>query len=134
MGSRLIIKSLDLIEKKTFKFVEQDHREATYAKKINKKESEIKWNIPAKNLIAKINGLNPFPGAWFIHKKTRIKILTAIEVDKEGETGEILENNLTIACKEKAIQVLSVQKEGKKILKTKEFLSGYKIIKGEKLN
>ena len=44
---------------------------------------------------------------------------------KKGEIGEILDNNLTVACKHNAIQILSVQKEGKKILKTKEFLKGY---------
>ena len=133
LGSRLIIKSLNLIETNNFKLIDQDETKATYARKINKKESKIDWNTPAKKLIAKINGLSPFPGAWFEHKKKRIKILEALEVDQTGETGEIIDDNLTIACKEKAIQVLSVQKEGKKILKTKEFLSGYLVRKGEKL-
>ena len=133
LGSRLILKSLDLIEKKNFKLIDQDESRATYAKKIDKKETKIEWNISAKNLIAKINGLSPYPGAWFNHKNSRIKILKAFEVDQTGETGEILDDNLTIACKEKAIQVLNVQKEGKKILKTKEFLSGYNIKKGEKI-
>ena len=133
LGSRLIIKSLNLIETNNFKLIDQDETKATYARKIDKKESKIDWNTPAKKLIAKINGLSPFPGAWFEHKKKRIKILEALEVDQTGETGEILDDNLTIACKEKAIQVLSVQKEGKKILKTKEFLSGYLVRKGEKL-
>ena len=133
LGSRLILKSLDLIEKKNFKLIDQDESRATYAKKIDKKETKIEWNISAKNLIAKINGLSPYPGAWFNHKNSRIKILKAFEVDQTGEIGEILDDNLTIACKEKAIQVLNVQKEGKKILKTKEFLSGYNIKKGEKI-
>ncbi|MEC7150694.1 MAG: methionyl-tRNA formyltransferase [Pseudomonadota bacterium] len=133
LGSRLIIKSLNLLETNNFKLIDQDETKATYANKIDKKEAKIDWNIPAKKLIAKINGLSPFPGAWFEHKKTRIKILEAAEVEQTGETGEILDDNLTIACKEKAIQVLSVQKEGKKILKTKEFLSGYSVRKGEKL-
>jgi len=133
LGSRLILKSLDLIEKRNFKLIDQDESRATYAKKIDKKETKIEWNISAKNLIAKINGLSPYPGAWFNHKNSRIKILKAFEVDQTGEIGEILDDNLTIACKEKAIQVLNVQKEGKKILKTKEFLSGYNIKKGEKI-
>ena len=132
MGSRLIIKSLNLIETNNFKLIDQDETKATYASKIDKKESKIDWNIPAKKLIAKING----PALFQEHGsniKKRIKILEALEVDQTGETGEILDDNLTIACKEKAIQVLSVQKEGKKILKTKEFLSGYLVRKGEKL-
>ena len=133
LGSSLTTKALDLIETNTFNFKEQDNAAATYAKKVDKSETEIKWNLPAKNLIAKINGLSPYPGVWFKHQDVRIKILKAIEIEQSGEIGEILDNNLTVACKENAIQILSVQKAGKKILNTKEFLSGYSIKKGEKL-
>ena len=133
LGSSLTTKALDLIETNTFNFKEQDNAAATYAKKVDKSETEIKWNLPAKNLIAKINGLSPYPGVWFKHQDVRIKILKAIEIEQSGEIGEILDNNLTVACKENAIQILSVQKAGKKILNTKEFLSGYLIKKGEKL-
>ena len=102
-------------------------------KKLKKKESEINWNVPAKNLIAKINGLSPFPGAWFKHQKSRIKIIEAIEVDEKGGVGEVLDDNLIIGCKEKAIKILLIQKEGKNILNIKSFLAGYKIKKGEVL-
>lgn len=133
LGSKLILRSLKLIEQNNYKFVEQNKNNISYAKKINKKESEIDWSLPANNIIAKINGLNPFPGVWFLHKGARFKIVEAIEVDQSGQIGEVLDNNLTVACKQKAIRVLLIQKEGKKILKTKDFLAGYKIQNGEKL-
>ena len=133
LGSKLILKSLKLIEQNNYKFVEQNKNNITYAKKIDKKESEIDWSLSASNIIAKINALNPFPGVWFLHKGVRFKIIEAIEVDQSGQIGEVLDNNLTVACKQKAIRVLSIQKEGKKILKTKDFLAGYKIQNGEKL-
>ena len=85
LGSSLTIKALDLIENNTFNFKEQDNAAATYAKKVDKSETEIKWNLPAKNLIAKINGLSPYPGVWFKHQDVRIKILKAIEIDQSGE-------------------------------------------------
>ena len=122
---------MNLLKKKEFNFIEQDKNKITYAKKIKKKESEIIWNIPAKNLIAKINGLNPSPGVWFKHNQVRIKIIEAVETDQEGKAGEVLDNNLTIACKHKAIKILLIQKEGKKVLSTKNFLAGYIIKKGE---
>ncbi len=133
LGSKLILKSLNLIEKNNYNLTEQNEDLATYATKIEKKESEIKWNIPAKKLIAKINGLSPFPGAWFKHKNNRIKIFKAIEVDQTGKSGEVLDDNLTIACEHKAIKILSLQKQGKKIISAKEFLAGYQIKKGENL-
>ena len=133
LGSKLILRSLKLIEQNNYKFIEQNKKNISYAKKINKKESQIDWSLPANNIIAKINGLNPFPGVWFLHKGARFKIVEAIEVDQSGQIGEVLDNNLTVACKQKAIRVLLIQKEGKKILKTKDFLAGYKIHNGEKL-
>jgi len=133
IGSKLILKSLEKLKTKKANFIEQDESIATYAKKIEKKESEINWNVPAKNLIAKINGLSPFPGAWFKHQKSRIKIIEAIEVDEKGGVGEVLNDNLIIGCKEKAIKILLIQKEGKNILNIKSFVAGYKIKKGEVL-
>ena len=65
------------------------------------------------------------------HNKNRLKIIKALEVEKKGKIGEVLNDNLTIACKENAIEILQIQKEGKKILNSKDFLSGYKIKKGE---
>ena len=89
--------------------------------------------MTAKQLIAKINGLYPSPGAWFRHKGNRLKIIEAIEVESSGEPGKVLERELIIACRKNAIKVLFIQKEGKKVLKIKDFLAGHKINIGEKL-
>ena len=64
-----------------------------------------------------------------MHKNNRIKIFKAIEVDQTGKSGEVLDDNLTIACEHKAIKILSLQKQGKKIISAKEFLAGYQIKK-----
>ena len=133
LGSKLILNALKKIKNKSAHFKKQDETRVTYAKKIKKEESAIEWNVPAKKLIAKINGLSPFPGVWFKHSKTRIKIIEAKEVNLIGKTGEVLDNELTVGCKDSAIQILLIQKEGKKMLDTKSFLAGYKIKKGELL-
>ena len=133
VGSKIILKSLEKLDNKKANFIEQVSSRATYAKKIEKEEAKINWNVPAKNLVSKINGLNPYPGAWFKHHKTRIKIIKAVEVKKKGRIGEVLDENLTIGWKENSITILSIQKEGKKILETANFLAGYKIKKGEML-
>tara|TARA_B100000963_G_scaffold326191_1_gene313033 strand:- start:2366 stop:3283 length:918 start_codon:yes stop_codon:yes gene_type:complete len=133
VGAKLILDALSIFEKKEFIFKDQDEKLATYAKKISKKESEIDWNIPAKKLIAKINGLSPYPGVWFKHNGKRIKIIEAEISDNQGKKGEVITNDLVIGCQDKAIKINLLQKEGKKILKTKSFLAGYKIIKGDML-
>ena len=120
----------DILDDKA-KFRDQDHSKATYAKKINKKESSIDWNTPAKSVIAKINGLN---GAHFIFQGARYKILKAELNNLSGKPGEIIGDSLEIACKEKSIKVMMIQREGKKPQKTAEFLLGSQIKKGLFLN
>ena len=134
LGSKLIIKSLDFIEKGDFKFTEQDNLIATYAKKIDKTESKIEWSKSADNILAKVKGLSPFPGAWFLHKNNRLKIIKAEKINKNGKIGEILSDDFVIGCGSEAIKIIAIQKEGKKVLNISSFLSGYKIKKGEFVN
>ena len=63
-----------------------------------------------------------------------MKIIQAVETDKSGKEGEILDDKLTIACRRNSIKIILIQKEGKKILSVKDFLAGYKIKKGDILS
>ena len=133
IGAELAVESISLFEKNIVKFTDQQDKFVTYAKKISKKESEVNWNENAQKLIAKINGLSPYPGAWFNHNGIRIKILEAELSDNHGKAGEVLTNDLVIGCNDKAIKINLIQKEGKTVLDAKNFLAGYKIEKGEML-
>ena len=128
-GANLLIESLKKIESGNSKFVEQVHSEATYAKKINKKEAKINWNSNADKVIAQIHGLNPNPGAWFEFEKERIKVWKAKKLLVNGRPGTVLEENLTVACKSDSIQILEIQREGKNKQLTQDFLLGKKISK-----
>ena len=129
IGSEIISDCLDLIEISKAKFVEQDHSKATYAKKINKEEAKIKWGENAIKIIAKINGLYPNPGAWFLFQGERYKILKATLSDLEGQPGSVLDDNLTVACGTKSIKIQEIQRQGKSKQKVAEFLLGSKIKK-----
>ena len=132
-GANLLIESLKKIESGNSKFVEQVHSEATYAKKINKKEAKINWNSNADKVIAQIHGLNPNPGAWFEFEKERIKVWKAKKLLVNGRPGTVLEENLTVACKSDSIQILEIQREGKNKQLTQDFLLGKKISKNSLL-
>tara|TARA_B100000886_G_scaffold336450_1_gene295254 strand:+ start:569 stop:1489 length:921 start_codon:yes stop_codon:yes gene_type:complete len=125
LGADMILKSLDLIEKNLEDFIDQDESEVTYARKIEKKESKIEWDTEANKVIAKINALYPNPGSWFEYKGSRLKIIKAVEVEANGRPGEIIDKKFIIACSKNAVQVLELQKEGKKIVKVSEYLRGH---------
>ena len=134
LGSKMILASLDLIEKNKVRFMPQNEKEATYAKKIDKKEAKINWNEKARLIVAKINALNPNPGTWFKLHGNRVKVTKAREIQQIGKPGLIINKDFTIACSENAVQILELQKEGKKKMTAKEFLSGNKLEIGININ
>ena len=131
IGSEYIVEVLDDIFNEKNKFTEQDHNNATYAKKIKKDEGKINWEESAKNIIGKINGLNPDPGAWFEYKKKRYKIWKASVFDKIGRAGTILDNNFIIGCKDTSIKIIEIQREGKNKLVLENFLLGINFKTGD---
>ena len=133
LGAKSLMNAIEKIENNNANFIEQNHDQATYAKKITKNESEIIWDQNANLILAKINGLNPNPGAWFKYKNERYKVWKAKISNESGLQGSTIDNNLTIACKDKSINILEIQKEGKSRQATNQFLLGSKIPKGEKI-
>ena len=123
----------DILEDKA-KFIDQDHSKATYAKKIHKEESQIDWDGDASKIIGKINGLFPSPGASFIFNNERYKILKAEIGNGIGQVGEIISDQLEVACNNnQSIKILEIQRQGKRPQKISEFMLGSKIKKGTNL-
>ena len=134
LAAEKILDNIDDILEDKAKFVEQDHSKATYAKKIDKNESQIDWNSDASKIIGKINGLMPVPGASFSFNGERYKILKAEIASGIGKVGEVISNQLEIACKNnQSIKILEIQRQGKKPQKISEFMLGSQIRKGSRL-
>ena len=133
LGAKSIIDIIKKFEEGDIHYKEQDHNKATYAKKISKNEGQIRWDSSAKKILAKINGLNPNPGAWFEYKKQRYKVWKAKIENQSGDPGKIIDNKLMIACKDGAIKILEIQKQGKSKQKIDQFLMGNKIKQGDSI-
>ena len=105
--------------------------EVFFQKVTMKIEGKINWNEEAQKIIGKINSLFPFPGAFFMFNGERYKILKGKTGSGSGKPGEVLSNDLEIACKKnQSIKVLVIQREGKKPQKISEFMLGSQIRKG----
>tara|TARA_B110001452_G_scaffold124818_1_gene103548 strand:+ start:17 stop:949 length:933 start_codon:yes stop_codon:yes gene_type:complete len=135
LAAKKILDNIDDILEDKIEFKEQKHNEATYASKIDKSEGQIQWTESAENIIGKINGLYPSPGAFFIHKGERYKILKAELASGIGEIGDVLNDYLEISCgNKKSIKVINIQRQGKKPQNISEFMLGSQIKKGSNLN
>ena len=133
IGAIILIENLKKLENGKAEFVDQVHSKATYAKKINKNETRINWNLEASRVVSHIHGLSPNPGAWFEHENERFKVLRANKSSSSGKPGMLLDENLIIACKSDSIQILEIQRQGKNKQTAKDFLLGKKINKGSVL-
>ncbi len=131
LAAEKILDNIDDILEDKANFIDQDHSKATYAKKIEKPEGLIKWNTEAKEILGKINGLIPVPGAFFNFNGERYKILKAEIGNGKGKSGEVISNKLEVACaNNQSIKILEIQRQGKKPQKIEEFMLGSQIKKG----
>jgi len=131
LAAEKILDDIDAIFDEKIKFVDQDHQKASYAKKIKKAEGKIDWNNDALNILGKINGLFPTPGAFFNYNGERYKILKAEIGNGIGKVGEVLTEKLEIACKNnQSIKIIEIQRQGRKPQKVGEFILGSQIKKG----
>ena len=135
IAAEKILDNIDNILDDKIEFKEQNHNEASYAAKIEKTEGQIEWGETAENIIGKINGLYPSPGAFFTYNGERYKILKASLALGSGKIGEVLDNYLEISCgNKKSIKVLEIQRQGKRPQNISEFMLGSQIKKGSKLS
>ena len=133
LGAQMWPRALGAVEREALTPSPQSG-EPTYAHKIDKSEARLDWSLPARNLEGHIRGLSPFPGAWCEIDGRRVKVHLAKVVDRHGDAGEVLDNQLTIACGEDALQLLSIQPAGKSRMKVEDFLRGTDVPAGTKLN
>ena len=134
LGEDNVIEIIEEIIGNKIEFVDQNENEATYAKKISKIDGKIDWNESAELIQAKINALNPNPGGWFVFNNERYKILRADISLRNGQPGEVINEDFIIGCGNKSLKILEIQRQGKKPQNFKQFLLGSKIKPGTKLS
>ncbi|MCJ8307986.1 MAG: methionyl-tRNA formyltransferase [Rhizobiaceae bacterium] len=130
-GGPLMVEAMAKLEAGDLPLTPQAEAGVTYAAKIKKEETRINWHLPAEQVARHINGLSPFPGAWcempFGDKLVRVKILqarTSGENSDGSAAGELIDDQMTVACGESAVQLLRLQRAGSKALDREEFQRG----------
>jgi len=137
MGAELLAETLDGLAAGTLRSVSQSEEGVTYARKIDKAETRIDFARPADQVRNQIHGLSPFPGAWFeieaSGKRERIKVLKAEVAPGSGAPGRVLDERLAIACADRAIRPLVVQRAGRSAVTIDEFCRGFPIAPGTQI-
>lgn len=129
ISANLAVEALSGLAKETLVFTPQSQEGVTYASKIEKSESRIDWSLESAAVHNHMRGLSPFPGAWFQLGSDRVKVIRSERIDTNvsGAPGTVIDNSLGVACGEGAIQLVTLQRAGKRPLEAEEFLRGTKI-------
>lgn len=125
VGAELILQALDNITE--INPEPQDEHLVTYAQKLDKAESKIDFSQPAEVLERKIRAFNPYPAMFFEYEGERFKVLKAKVSQESGECGKILQGSgkLIIACGDASLEILEMQRQGKKKMPIKDILNGF---------
>lgn len=137
IGAQLLVKALRQLEQGTAARLPQDESQATYARKLTKKDGEIDWRLSAAEIVNRIRGMNPWPGAYtLIPENGGGKILKLLDgkvvPEPEGEPGQVVSaaKKLVVATGKRSVELLCVQPEGKRKMQAEEFLRGHHLPEG----
>jgi methionyl-tRNA formyltransferase len=105
---------------------------ATYAAKIDKRETALDWSRSAEELERAVRAFRPTPGAGTVLEREALKIWRARPVSGRGEPGEVLRAgpDLVVAAGQGALQILELQRAGGKRLQAGDFLRGRPLADG----
>lgn len=146
VAARLLEETLPAFADGSFRETPQDHDRATLAPKLTKAGATVDWDSEPERLVNFVRALNPWPVA-FTHilrsgrKPERISLLrlapgTAASRTASAAPGTVVsvsKKDLHIACRDGAIRILELQREGKAAMDIRAYLCGNPLQSGDRL-
>lgn len=132
IGSELVVKTVEDIAKGEVKPLPQYESKALHhAPKIFKETCKIDWENSAESIHNLVRGLSPYPTAWteLEGKVCKIYQSKVFKTDLSSIPGKIYTDEKTylrMGTSAGQLEILELQLEGKKRMKTEDFLRGYK--------
>jgi len=137
-GAQLFMETLEIIDKRDYRLVEQNEDEVVYAPKMKKEIGLIDWNTPAVNIHNQIKGVMPWPGAFTSYRNRLLKIFQAqvlpIFPSHKPPVGEVIradKHGIVVACLRGFLEIKELQLESGKRMSAESFVIGHKLAAGE---
>jgi methionyl-tRNA formyltransferase len=140
VGAKMLVEAMDEIEHNG-KIVSraQNSTLATFADKITQLDATINWSEDSVvSIHRKIMALNDSVGVFLVHRSNKIKLIRSdYTIQISGEQiktpGKIADKKFSLACRDGLLRILEMQREGKKIMTTADFINGYKFEVGDSI-
>ncbi len=134
IGGDTVLSSVKKIEVGNYKLQPQKNELVSKAPKIFSETCEIDFNQSTANVHNFIRGMSPYPTAWTSLSGLKLKIFRTVkELVKHDKPANMIitddKSYIKFATTDGFVEVLELQIEGKKRMKTKDFLNGYSFLK-----
>jgi len=138
LGADLLVETLEQLQLGSLHPIPQDDSLATLAPILKKEDGAVDFNRSAREILNRLRGFQPWPGAYSRFRGKNLKLLEARVSERIPPLapGELLasSNGLFAGCADAtALELLQVQLEGKKPMPARDFISGYHPAQGERL-
>lgn len=138
LGAELLVETLEMICRQDVVKRKQDTSLSTYARMLKKEDGRIDWGRTSKQIEQQIRGMNSWPSAYTVWNGKTLKIWKAqwnqsVHAYAPGTILAVEKESVTVACGEGMIRILELQMEGKKRMSVKDFLLGYHMEEGGRL-
>jgi methionyl-tRNA formyltransferase len=136
MGTRLLIRTLEMLRKGELKPKPQDPALATYAPLLKKEDGKIRWELKAKQIYNLIRGTDPWPGAYTFYKDQHWRIFKARVVDEEGTSGQagqivkVEKREALVSTGRGILALLQLQAPNSRRMTFQEYLAGHPVEEG----
>lgn len=129
ISPKIVERNIDAICQKTVISYEQDHKAATFTRKLNKSDGILDFNQPAQILKNRARALSPHIGAYIEYNGITLRI-DDIHVEYANNIvhpGTIIEtyNALKISAADGILSIGKIQKPGGKMMSFRDFINGF---------
>ena len=132
LGSKVVMDTMELIEKGDVVTTIQDENEVKTAHKLDKINCKIDWTRQGAEIYNLIRGLSPYPAAWCsfkdVDQEWNVKIYEAEFAKERHEDfiGQIItsKNEIKIAVNDGYMSIKELQLPGKKKMSAGDLLNG----------
>jgi len=130
MGAQLAVETLACLE--TISPKVQDHAAHTLAPLIDRALAQIDWSLPAQEIHNLVRGFNPWPTAWTMLGKDRMKVHRTRLVEGSGSPGEVIQAgpSLVVAASDGALSLEEIQLPGKRAQTGRDLVNSGRLTKG----
>jgi methionyl-tRNA formyltransferase len=136
IGAELMVETVRGLQAGTVRPQPQDHARASLAPILKKEDGQIDFQLSAQEILNRLRGFQPWPGAYASFRGKNLHIWTAQPVERPMAAAAVAieSGRLLVGCGAgSALELIEVQLEGKKRMPAADFVHGHQPRTGEKL-